>query len=113
MTEQRTKQRFDIPLTFAVGRPGTGHTIPGEIRNLSSSGVLFTASIPVSVGEPVEYFITFPSVPGSKVQVRLHCSGRVVREATAFTFAATLERHEFRRVSGTAEHPAATSRQSS
>jgi hypothetical protein len=113
MIEHRTKQRFDIALSFQVGRLGAGQKIAGEIRNLSSSGVLFTSPIPVSVGEPVEYFITFPALPGSRVQVCLHCSGRVVREETASTFAATLERHEFMRVSEQAELVSTTSRQPS
>lgn len=67
----------------------------GETRNVSSSGVLFTSGTPVSVGESIEYWITFPRVPGSRAEVRLRCAGKVLRNDPEETFAATLERYEF------------------
>ena len=70
----------------------------GETRNVSSAGVLFTSQAPIEVGEPIEYVITFPKVPGSRVDVRLRCIGKVVRrEEPVSAFAATLERYEFLR----------------
>lgn len=73
----------------------------GETKNVSSSGVLFTSKDRVPVGDPIEYVITFPKVPGSRSEVRLRCVGKVLREdAEAAAFAATLERYEFVR------HPA-------
>lgn len=62
---------------------------------MSSSGVLFTSGAPVTVGESIEYLITFPRVPGSKAEVRLRCAGKVLRNDPEETFAATLERYEF------------------
>jgi len=65
---------------------------------MSSAGVLFTSSTPVPVGEPIEYFITFPKAPGARTEVRLRCVGKVVREDVDMAeFAATLERYEFLR----------------
>ncbi len=72
----------------------------GETRNVSSSGVLFTADQPIPVGDPIEYVITFPKAPGSRKEVRLRCVGKVLREDRELAFAATLERYEFVR------HPA-------
>lgn len=68
----------------------------GETRNVSSCGVLFTTPATVQVGEPIEYVITLPKVPGTRQDVRLRCVGKVVRnEHPAAAFAATLERYEF------------------
>jgi hypothetical protein len=97
--EQRKTQRFDLALPFEVVRSGTEQTTAGETKNVSSAGVLFTSAIPIRIGESIEYFITLPRVPGSRMEVRLRCSGTVVREEDKLTFAATLERHEFRRTS--------------
>jgi PilZ domain len=95
--EQRKNQRFDLRLPFEIvgGPPRTKSK--GETRNVSSAGVLFTSQAPVEVGESIEYIITLPKVPGSRVDVRLHCVGKVVRNAPKSAFAATLERYEFLR----------------
>lgn len=70
----------------------------GETRNVSSAGVLFTSPARVEVGESIEYMITLPKIPGSRVDVRLHCVGKVVRSAAPKSaFAATMERYEFLR----------------
>ena len=68
----------------------------GETRNVSSCGVLFTTPATVQVGEPIEYVITLPKAPGTRLDVRLRCVGKVVRShGPAAAFAATLERYEF------------------
>jgi len=97
--EQRKNQRFDLRLPVEI--LGGRHPLPkGETRNVSSCGVLFTAQAAVSVGEPIEYMITLPKAKGTRVAVRLHCVGKIVRKDEASEFAATLERYEFVR------HPA-------
>jgi hypothetical protein len=98
MTEQRKNQRFDLRLPCEIVRAAQPN-LPGETRNMSSSGVLFTSVGSVKVGEPIEYFITFPQPPGSHDEVRLRCVGKVLREHNHSAFAATLERYEFMRVS--------------
>jgi hypothetical protein len=97
VVEQRKNQRFDLRLPFEIvgGAPRTKSK--GETRNVSSAGVLFTSPAPVAVGEPIEYLITLPKIPGSRVDVRLRCVGKVVRSAPKSAFAATLERYEFLR----------------
>lgn len=95
MIEQRKNQRFDLRLPFEIIRGDAKEKAVGETKNVSSSGVLFTSATPVEVGEPIEYMITFPRVPGSKSEVRLRCVGKVLRNDPEETFAATLERYEF------------------
>jgi PilZ domain len=92
MTEQRRSQRFDLRLPFELLR---GPKAKGETRNVSSSGVLFRSPKPMEIGAPVEYLITLPKAPGTRVDVRLRCVGTIVRGETHSTFAATLERYEF------------------
>src|SRR6266851_4296848 len=94
MIEQRKNQRFELRLPFEIIRAGA-KAKTGETKNVSSSGVLFTSAAPVEVGEPIEYFITFPKAPGSHVEVRLRCVGKVLRGDAQAAFAATLERYEF------------------
>jgi hypothetical protein len=95
VNEQRRNQRFELKLPFEIIRGGTNTKTMGETKNVSSSGVLFTSETAVEVGEPIEYFITFPKPAGSRSEVRLRCVGTVLREDEQSKFAATLERYEF------------------
>ena len=94
MIEQRKNQRFDLrlPLEIVLGDRTRSQ---GETKNVSSSGVLFTAGVPFELGEPIEYYITLPKVTGSKIEVRVRCVGKVVRSEPESSFAVTLERYEF------------------
>jgi hypothetical protein len=94
MTEQRKNQRYDLRLPCEIFRAAQP-VLAGETRNMSSSGVLFTSPGPVSVGETIEYFVTFPKSPGAPDEVRLRCVGKVLRAHERSSFAATLERYEF------------------
>jgi hypothetical protein len=93
--EQRKNQRFELKLPFELVRTGANPKTTGETRNVSSSGVLFNSEIPVEVGEPIEYLITFPKAAGSRAEVRIRCVGKVIRNDPEASFAATLERYEF------------------
>lgn len=95
MLEQRRNQRFQLRLPLEIIRGGSAPKTIGETRNLSSTGVLFSAPAAVEVGQPIEYLITFPKAPGSRAEVRLKCMGTVVRGEAEAGFAATLERYEF------------------
>ena len=97
MTEQRKNQRFDLRLPIELVRSGAKPKVAGETRNVSSSGVLFTAGHRVAVGEPIEYMITLPTAPDTRATVRLRCMGTVLREERKSAYAATLERYEFLR----------------
>lgn len=95
--DQRKSRRFDLRLPVELTRAGIRHvSVPGETRNVSSGGVLFTnPDVPLEVGQPVEYYISLPT--GKTIgAVRLRCVGKVVRyDKEIQSFAATLERYEF------------------
>ena len=102
--EQRRTKRFKLHLPVAITRSGAERVaLAGQTRNISSTGVLFTAGRGPELGGPIEYIITL-NVDGPQV-VNLRCIGKVVRaervkpdppEALhAFQVAATLERYEF------------------
>jgi hypothetical protein len=93
--EQRKNQRFELKLPFEMIRTNGPENTNGETKNVSSSGVLFTSNGLIEVGEPIEYFITLPRIPGARNEVKLRCVGKVLREEGESNFAATLERYEF------------------
>ena len=103
--DQRRSKRFELSLPFELVREGPREVNEvGETRNVSSAGVLFTSSLELEVGAPVEYYITLQSGANGGDSVRLHCVGKVVRRhrdsrhvngESSIAMAATLERWEF------------------
>ena len=96
--EQRKHQRFDLRLPFEIvgGEVRVSRSAAsGETRNVSSCGVLFASKAAMSIGESIEYTITLPKAPGTRIDVRLRCIGKVVRYDTPTQIAATMERYEF------------------
>jgi hypothetical protein len=93
--EQRRHQRFELHLPYEIQQvPGRG-AIRGETRNLSGQGALLACSVPLTVGETIEYSVTLPA-PGSGALVRILCSGRVLRcDRARAEVAASIERYEF------------------
>lgn len=71
---------------------------PFETSNISSTGVLFKASLEMEIGAPVEYTLILTPALGPRKAVQLHCLGKIVRHAEAEAVAATIERYEFVRV---------------
>jgi len=49
----------------------------------------------MTVGASIEYMITLPKAPGARIDVRLRCIGKVVRNEGPSRIAATMERYEF------------------
>ena len=107
MIEQRRSKRFDLKLPVEIVRKSF---LPvssiGETKNLSAGGVLFSATLEIDIGEPIEYVITFPSHASNGGSVNLRCLGKVVRlvhdtghpeDRSSILVAATLERYEFLR----------------
>ena len=98
MSDQRKSKRFDLHLPIEIIR--TGHEARSETaqtRNMSSGGVLILSSIPMQIGDLVEYRIT---LPGDGDPVILHCKGKVLRrhagrDGAPAEFAVSLERYEF------------------
>ncbi len=105
-TDQRRNQRFELRLPIELVRSGSsqlGKTT--ETRNVSSSGVLFSSESQLSIGDPLEYFLTLPTGADPK-GTRLHCVGTIIRleprsgrtvqaQERPYNVAATLERYEF------------------
>ncbi len=90
-------------MPVAVTKAGAGRLAgAGITRNISSTGVLFTALSEPDLGSPIEYLITLDAVEGKPVHIR--CVGKVVRcervpaaggMRPGYHVAATLERYEF------------------
>ena len=102
--EQRRTRRFKLQLPLSVTRSGAERvTLAGYTKNISSSGVLFTADHEPDIGGPIEYVITLNHEGPQSVNLR--CMGKVVRSDRldprstdgheSFQVAATLERYEF------------------
>jgi len=101
--EQRRTRRFKLQLPLEITRSGADRiTAVGLTKNISSSGVLFTAEREPDLGGPIEYVITL-NQDGSPA-VNLRCIGKVLRSERmesgrenmpAYQVAATLERYEF------------------
>lgn len=100
--EQRKTRRFKLQLPLAIIRSGTERVaMAGFTRNISSSGVLFTAEREPDLGGPIEYIITLNNDGAQSVNIR--CMGKVLRSdrlplnghTPAYQIAATLERYEF------------------
>jgi hypothetical protein len=101
--EQRRTRRFKLQLPVEVTRSGADRVAAaGFTKNISSSGVLFTAEREPDLNGPIEYIITLnqDGVQG----VNLRCIGKVLRaermesgreDMPAYQIAATLERYEF------------------
>jgi hypothetical protein len=97
VVEQRRSRRFELKLPVQLVRAGAlPMRTAGEIRNVSSNGVLMTTGASVPVGESIEYLITLPVKGDGDQAVRLRCVGKVVRQESSAS-AATLERYEFLR----------------
>jgi len=100
--EQRRTRRFTLQLPLAITRAGAERVaVAGFTKNISSSGVLFTAEREPDLGGPIEYVIILN--PDGPQSVSLRCVGKVLRaervpdnrEVPGFQVAATLERYEF------------------
>ena len=102
--EQRRTRRFSLQLPLSIRQAG-GERIPfnGVTKNISSSGVLFTAETEPDLGSPIEYIVTLNTAGPQPVNLR--CVGKVLRselvegdQTPAYQIAATLERYEFVRI---------------
>jgi hypothetical protein len=103
--EQRRTRRFTLQLPLSIRSAG-GEKGPftGVTKNISSSGILFTADKEPELGSPIEYIVTLNAQGPQPVNLR--CVGKVLRSElvagkgeVAYQIAATLERYEFVRVS--------------
>ena len=104
--EQRRTRRFKLQLPVSITRAGMNQvTYNGQTKNISSTGVLFTAAGALVLSAPIEYAIALTNE--GEQTVTLRCIGKVLRSERivngsappagppAYQVAATLERYEF------------------
>ena len=100
--EQRRTRRFTLQLPLSITRSGAERvTVSGLTKNISSTGVLFTAEREQELGGSIEYVIVLNHAGTQPVSLR--CVGKVLRaerlretdESPGYQVAATLERYEF------------------
>jgi PilZ domain len=107
--EQRRTRRFQLQLPLSITRTGAERVaFVGCTKNISSTGVLFTAEREPDLGGPIEYIITLNHEGAQSVSLR--CMGKVLRadpvigdndeQRLNYQIAATLERYEFVRERG-------------
>lgn len=107
--EQRRTRRFKLQLPLSITRTGAERVaFFGSTKNISSTGVLFTAQGEPDLGGPIEYIITLNH--DGPQSVNLRCIGKVLRSNPVngdqdqpgpnYQIAATLERYEFIRERG-------------
>src|SRR5215475_13738811 len=100
--EQRRTRRFRLQLPLSITRAGTERVaLAGLTKNISSSGVLFTAESQPGLGGPIEYLITLNETGSQPVTLR--CVGKILRSERSpdssssgglpYQIAATLERY--------------------
>lgn len=99
-----------MELPLSITRTGAVRvTLSGRTKNISSTGVLFTAGREPDLGGSIEYIITLHRESTHPVLIR--CVGKVVRaeptiggttdeERRSYDIAVTLERYEFVREAG-------------
>ena len=114
--EQRRTRRFQLELPLSITRTGAERvTLAGFTKNISSSGVLFTAEREPDLGGPIEYVITLNHEGPQSGEPALHGQGAARRPGSYqcrdeiranYQIAATLERYEFVRGRGPSVSPA-------
>ena len=79
--DQREFKRFDIALPVELTQAGSLRLSDHlQTHNVSANSVLMSyPSVPIEVGQEVEYFVTLPTFQTPGTVVRLHCLGHVVR----------------------------------
>jgi hypothetical protein len=77
-TDFRTGQRFPLQLPIAISNQSTD--AQATTANVSASGVYVRSAKPLKVGASITFDIKLPSQAlGMKRDVKIRCSGRVVR----------------------------------
>lgn len=100
--ERRGSRRFRLTLPLVVKYPelrGTAETL-AHTRDVSFRGLSFTIDREFQIGSAVEFVLTLPKEVTLSGDVRLRCSGRVVRveappESGQWGVAAEVDTYEF------------------
>jgi len=102
MQELRSSVRFPIKLPIAVKSEEVEHS--AQTSDISAGGVLFHLDAEMAVGSSITFNIVMPgSVLGTPNDVRVNCTGRVVRvseENGKKAVAAVIDEYKFERSAG-------------
>jgi hypothetical protein len=80
VTEARTGKRFPLRLPITIRKPKSSRKHKGATADVSAGGAYFSADTDFEVGSSIEFAIMLPhEALGTRKDVELHCSGRVVR----------------------------------
>ncbi len=86
MTEARTGKRFPLRLPITIRKSKSSRRHKGATSDVSAGGAYFSAAADFEIGATIEFAITLPhQALGTRKDVELHCSGRVVRAEAAKT----------------------------
>ena len=77
--ERRSGQRFDFHLPVSVKLTGSKHEACGFTQDLSARGTFFYTDYPLGAGETVELTLSMPSEITLGENMRVRCSGKVLR----------------------------------
>ena len=78
--DARTGQRFPLQLPITISEEESPRKHQGTTANVSAAGVYVRAETPLKVGSKISFDILLPGqVLGTKRDVKVRCSGRVVR----------------------------------
>jgi hypothetical protein len=78
---QPRAQRFSLQIPILYRRQGDDTWLTGESLNISRSGVLFSAAIPLEPALPVELLLLMGEPPREKPVANIHCRARIARAA--------------------------------
>jgi hypothetical protein len=96
--ERRTSVRFPLALDVrysVLHRKGPIETGSGQLIDVSSSGLRFTAQAPVECGLKLDVAINWPVLLDGRVQLQLTVSGVVVR-SSGTEISMRIQKHDFR-----------------
>ena len=96
--ERRTSVRFPLALDVrysVLHRNGPIETGCGQLIDVSSSGLRFTAQAPVERGVKLDVAINWPVLLDGRIQLQLTVSGVVIR-SYGTEIAMRIQKHEFR-----------------
>jgi hypothetical protein len=83
VSESRTGQRYPVQLPTRIQAKGSAEVHLGETNDLSAAGAYIVAQADFEVGTAINFEVCLPQeIVASDVEVRLQCSGRVVRVDT-------------------------------
>lgn len=80
MRDARTGKRFPLQLPITIESSSSAKQA-GTTGNVSAAGVYLEADTKLEIGSPVRFDIRLPKdVLGTKTDVTIRCTGRVVRK---------------------------------